>query len=450
MILILALLLTSIPALAAPYEAAFALGNSPINSLNGGKMAQSDGGLYWADATGIYLDDTQLTPEPGMHLNAIGGGLYYVLPGEATLLRRIELPDGAPQTLLEWAAPIDQLYITGDAMALFLSEERVYRADLQTGEIQTDETAFSVTGFIPTAHGTVYAAGYLGNFTLFADDRYIESGVTRFFTEDSYLILRRGTADYQVAIDTLFTGDPLSIRPYSLGDIRISPWSYSDTAHEDCPVCAEALADYLAGVVLEPILVPLNATTHSLPLTQSQQNVVKRARQQAEIRWTPLQDIIGWRGNTIYRAGQTVVGIPYAQPVTRGRYIPWGATLSTFAAAVQDINSVMYTSFSFNGTHATRAPYFGADCSSFVSWALDHPHRTHTGTFPIHAHRITQNLNALQVGDVFNASHHNMVVTAVEFDANGNLAAVRSWIRPSPPPASADGAWAATPGIYRL
>jgi len=430
--LMLALLLTSVPALAVSYAAALELGNSPINSLNGGKMAQVGNDFYWADDTGIYLGDTQIISEPGSNLNIMGGGLYYTLAGDVILLRRITLPDGAPQTILEWSAPIDQLYITGDAQALFLSEERVYRKNLQDGHIRTDETAFSVTGFIPTAHGTIYAAGYLGNFTLFADDQHIESGVTGFFTEGDYLILRRGVADYQVAIDTLFTGGPVSIAPYSIGEFRITPWSYSD--HGDCPVCEEALADYLAGIVYDPILVPLHTATQSLPLTQSQQNVVKRARQMAEIRWTPLQNITGWRGNMTYYAGQTVIGVPYAQPVTRGRYIPWRATLSEFAAAVQDINSVMYTSFSFNGSHATRAPYFGTDCSGFVSWALEHPVRTHTGTFPNHAQRITQSIYALQVGDVFNASHHNMIVTAVEFDANGNLAAVEIMDQSIPTP----------------
>ncbi|MCL2828459.1 MAG: S-layer homology domain-containing protein [Oscillospiraceae bacterium] len=433
--LILAILFASIPALAAPYEAVFELGNSPINSLNGGKMAQAGDDLYWADETGIYLDDTRITTEPGANLNVMGGGLYYTLAGDVTLLRRIALPDGAPQTILEWNTAIDQLYITGDSMALLLSEEQVYRANLQDGEILADETAFSVTGFIPTAHGTIYAAGYLGNFTLFADDQYIESGVTNFFTEEDFLILRRGISDYQVAIDTLFTtGGPAVIAPYSLGDIRITPWSHSAHGGEDCPTCAEALEDFLAGIVYDPIITPLHVTTHTLPLTQSQQNVVKRARQMAEIRWTPLQNITGWRGNMTYYAGQTVVGIPYAQPVTRGRYIPWQATLSTFAAAVQDINSVMYTSFSFNGTHATRAPYFGTDCSGFVSWALEHPVRTHTGSFPNHAQRITQNLYALQVGDVFNASHHNKLVTAVEFDANGNLVAVEIMDQSIPTP----------------
>jgi len=119
--------------------------------------------------------------------------------------------------------------------------------------------------------------------------------------------------------------------------------------------------------------------------------------------------------------------LPYAQPVTRGRWVPWQASLSTFADAVRDINSVMYTSFSFHGTHATRAPYFGVDCSSFVSWALDFSVRSHTGTIPLRAHRVaTQNIFALQVGDIFNSPSHSLLVTAVEHDAAGNLVAVET------------------------
>jgi hypothetical protein len=193
---------------------------------------------------------------------------------------------------------------------------------------------------------------------------------------------------------------------------------------EICPTC---LAAFLGE---EPDLVPLNLVpqgdieTFSLPLTQAQENIVRRARQQLEIRWTPLQDITGWRGMNVFRAGETYIGIPYAQPINRGAYVPWYRSLVHFADAVKDINSPLYTSFSYIGTHANRGPFYGSDCSAFVSWALAQPRRTWTGTFPQYAHRITQSLYAVQVGDVFNSPGHNLIITAVEHDAGGNLAAV--------------------------
>ena len=422
-LLALILVLTGLPVLALPMDAgAEELGNLPINSLNGGVMLQADCGFYWADSSGIFLDGIPLVEEAGRNLNLIRGGLYYTLGERETAIRRYDLAEGTLSTLLTWEAPIDQLFITGGGMILFLSQGRVYRGDMgDLASIQADETPFSVSRFIPTPHGTIYAAGFLGDYTIYAGNRRIEAGITLFFTEADYLIIRRGTADYQIPIAALFSGASIEPVPYALHAEQIS--LLSEPQEEGCPICEAAFfAEEEEEIV--PLVIAASAPTHTLPLTVSQENVVLRARQQLEIRWTPLADIIGWRGNTIYRAGVTYRGIPYAQPVSRGAYIPWNASLSTFAAAVRDPNSVMYTSFSYHGTHATRAPFFGADCSSFVSWSLQQPHRTHTGTFPNHAHRIAQNINAVQVGDVFNSTGHNLIVTRVEYHQNGNLAAV--------------------------
>ena len=432
-LLALILTLTAVPALALPERPApLDLGNSPINSLNGGMMLQAGETLYWADHGGIFADEQLLVEEPGRNLNLIRGGLYYTLGETPTLIRRYDLAGETVSTVLSWDAPIDQLFITGCGRILFLSQGRVYRGEMQDiSTLQAEEKAFSVSGFIPTPYGTVYASGSLGAYTIYADNRQVATGVTRFFEEEAHLIIRRGAADYQIPMAQLFTGLPIEERPYNLSPQQIS--FHSHNGEEGCQICEAILLEEEAEQLL-PITPLNNPPTFTPPLTVSQENVVKRARQQAEIQWTPLADIIGWRGNTVYRAGNTYRGIPYAQPVSRGTYIPWGASLSTFAEAVRNPTSVMYTSFSYHGSHATRAPFFGADCSSFVSWALDQPHRTHTGTFPNHAHRITQSIYALQVGDVFNSAGHNLIVTAVEFDAAGNLAAVETMEQTIPLP----------------
>jgi len=425
------LLLTSIPAFAL--GGGLVLGNEPINSLNGGMFVQDSDTFYWTDPRGVWMDNTQLTNEAGRNLNLIGNGLYYTLAGAETRIRRHDLRTGSTETVLTWDAPISQLYITGDGRALLLSTGNVYRVTLSNGSVTRDDTSFFVTGFIPTVHGTVYASGTLGNYTLHANGRVIETGVTQFFTEDSDLIIRRGTADFQVSLASLFNGGQINIMAYvPRGD---SLQLQTQSQHIGCEVC-ENFEDMMIALEAEgaPIYLQTQIATQSLPLTQSQRNAVLRARQMREIRWTPLQDIIGWRGNSTYRAGNTYTGIPYAQPINAGRYVPWQASLEHFASAVQDINSNMYTSFSFIGSHATRAPFYGTDCSGFVSWALAHPVRTHTGTFPNHATRITQNINAVQVGDVFNSAGHNLMVTAVEFDAEGNLAAVETMEQTIPLP----------------
>jgi len=428
------MLLTAAPALAVSTDEPFSLGNTPGNSLHGGIMAEYGGTLFWADHTGIYAADRLLTEEPGRHLNVIGGGLYFTVTTNGhTALRRFDLDTEATATVFTWDAPIDQLLVASGGMALFLSEGRVHRLDKRFGNVSTDETEFAVTRFIPTAYGTIYATGSLGDFTLYAGDRLIEAEVTLFFTEGDYLIVRRGTVDYEAPFAALFS------RAYT----PIVFMAYQPRVYE-----AEALSTLAALAEDEPESAPADdrpsdnfpinilpaQTTYTLALTQNQINIVRRARQQLEIRWTPLQDIYGWRGNTVFRAGETYIGIPYGQPIHAGRYVPWGASFERFMNAVQDSNSVMYTSFSFNGTDATRAPFYSSDCSSFVSWSLNQPRRTTTWSFPTYATRITRELSALQVGDVLNSTGHNILVSAVEFDAEGNLAAIETMEQTVPLP----------------
>ncbi|MCL2842606.1 MAG: S-layer homology domain-containing protein [Oscillospiraceae bacterium] len=436
------LLITAHPALALSGggEQTLALGNTPINSLNGGQMATYGNTFFWADHTGIYGGERLLSEEPGRHLNVINGGLYFTVEDGPTLLRRFDLDSRKTETVLIWESPIDQLYITCGNLALLLSAGRVYEVRLSDQATTVRSTGLSVTRFIPTVYGTIYATGSLGNFTLYAEGRLIEAGVTQFFTEDDDLIIRRGADDYQVAFRNLFSGRALDIQAYEPREDTeaLALLASAETDPEDDPADivlfgAEAMEAQLANCTFPVNIVPYS-TTHGLALTQNQINIVLRARQQLEIRWTPLRDITGWRGNTTFRAGQTYTGIPYGQPVSAGHYVPWTASLDHFADAVADLNSNMYTRFSFNGTHATRAPFYASDCSAFVSWSLNHPHRTHTGTFPNFATRITRELGALQVGDVMNAPSHSILITAVEFDGNGNLAAIETMEQTSPLP----------------
>ena len=439
-ILIALLLLAAIPALAFPGDnSEFRLGNCLTSSLHGGQILEYGYTLYWADHTGIYANDILLTDEPGRHLNVMGGGLYFVTGDEAfQTLRRYDLESGRTSTAFSWSAPIDQLLISGDRMALFVSEGQVHRIDFVGWTLTTDQTDFYVTRFIPTAYGTIYATGSLGDYTLYAGDRLIEAGVTIFFTEDEDLIVRRGTEDYQAAFSDLFCGPgPIMLSAYE-PRIEVAPQSVmvEDDPADDGEYVVDAFLVYDDTI---PFNIVQPVATTSLPLTQSQRNVVLRARQQLEIRWTPLRDVVGWRGNTIFPAGVEQVGIPYAQPIHSGRYIPWGITpqesaFEHFRDAVLDINSNMYTSFSYNGTHATRAPFYGSDCSSFVAWAVNHPRRTTTWTFPNYATRITRQFAALQVGDVFNSSGHNILVTAVDFDLNGNVVAIETMEQTVPLP----------------
>ena len=89
-----------------------------------------------------------------------------------------------------------------------------------------------------------------------------------------------------------------------------------------------------------------NAESRSI--SQGIQNIVKRAKQMTDIEWTPKADITGWGYEFTYKAGVTYKGLPYGQPTNangcRGDYVPWEISLDKYLEAVNNENSLMYTS----------------------------------------------------------------------------------------------------------
>ena len=172
-----------------------------------------------------------------------------------------------------------------------------------------------------------------------------------------------------------------------------------------------------------------------MPLTQGQENIVKRAMQMVNIRWTPRKDIYGWNKNYTYKAGVTYTGLPYGQAVNAA-YVPWKASLSEFIDAVNNPDSLMYTSYS---SYNKRAPYYSVDCSAFASWALQLPRRQSTSGMPNFGNLISSSSYAgIQVGDYLNVhnpsgSQHVVLITDVTYDADGAITGIEiSQATPTP------------------
>ena len=164
-----------------------------------------------------------------------------------------------------------------------------------------------------------------------------------------------------------------------------------------------------------PPVVRTNAAT----LSAGQQNIVKRAYQMTNIKWTPLANITGWGGGITYQAGKTYTGLPYGQPVYAS-YVPWSTSLDGFISAVNNPSSKMYTSSS---TYKATAPYYSIDCSAFVSWAWGLSSRQTTSTIKNFATQIstTSYANA-QVGDCLClAGSHVVLITDITYDSSGNI-----------------------------
>jgi len=160
------------------------------------------------------------------------------------------------------------------------------------------------------------------------------------------------------------------------------------------------------------------ATHATGSLTQGQINIVMRARQVYEFEWTPLRNVVKWGGNSFFPAGVPVKGLPYGMPAENA-YVPLRTSFAEFLAAVNDSNSLLYTS---RATRTRVAPYYSLDCSAFVSWAWGLESRHMTGALPGVSHNLGRNMQNIQVGDALNKSGvHVVLVTDVQHGGSGEI-----------------------------
>lgn len=147
------------------------------------------------------------------------------------------------------------------------------------------------------------------------------------------------------------------------------------------------------------------------------QNIVRRARQMLNVRWTPRADVASWGGGVTYHKGVTYTGLPYCQGCS---YVPWNTSLDSFVSAVNNSTSKMYTSRS---TYGRGGPYYGTDCSGFVSWAWNLPQRRTTTTLGDSAvsFKVGNSYQQLQVGDALLSGGHTVLITDVTYDADGSI-----------------------------
>jgi fibronectin type 3 domain-containing protein len=155
-------------------------------------------------------------------------------------------------------------------------------------------------------------------------------------------------------------------------------------------------------------------------VSKGQQNIVKRAMQQYEIKWTPQKNIYSWGKRSVFQSGVTYQGLPYGQAVYAS-YVPWDTSLTGFLDAVNNSASKMYTKTS---TYNKTAPYYSTDCSAFVSWSWGTSSRKTTRTLYTVANKVsTQSIYSMQIGDALvYAGSHTVLVTDIGYDKEGNLA----------------------------
>ncbi|MFB0921434.1 MAG: chitobiase/beta-hexosaminidase C-terminal domain-containing protein [Oscillospiraceae bacterium] len=426
------------PASGFAREGVWQTGNSDLNIRNGGIMLENGGNFYFVQ-DGIFVQSGEevraLSADDARNLNLYNGYLYYTL---GQMIRRIPIQGGKPENVFKAEADITQFYVVNGSF-LYLSGGKVFKKQSENVRPETISGLSEVKGLIPTRYGNLLLTGETFDYSLWANDTQLLSGVSSCYTDSGYLAVQMDNENYMISFDKLFCGFRASsdLQDFNIhGTVSLSSLLEPDdeNAVSDYNDNNELQCDFRAllskaGLSSDKALLMENdaaAVTTVIPaVTEGQSNIVKRARQLTEIQWTPLEDITQWGNYGIFKAETTYTGIPYGQPVNANGYIGYGVSIGTFASAVLDNTSKFYTSYS---SYNKTAPVYSTDCSGYVSYAWGLDKRKTTYSLPEVAEKVgDQSLYSLQVGDCLDKeSSHTVLVSKLTYDTNGNIIGVQT------------------------
>ncbi len=440
-------------------------GNTSLNILYGGTMLES-GDCFYSASDAIYCEcgDEKwvVAYDAARNLNLCGDMLYYTCEGVG--IKRVSVSSFETE-LIYSCTNIDQLYVCGSVF-YYLNDGCVYRWTMGAEQAEILSSPERVVAFIPTGYGILYLTGDVFERTLWVDNSAALENVENCYVDGDYLVVSRlGT--WQCRLSALFGGD-YTLYDYTLHqdeieivDLPLEEQLELEAAFYETDLYIEnsqlgVQEEQESDNLLQGLFsVSLNSASNSVSLdgasvyTTAQQqalangntnlyNITRRARQQAEVLWRPLAKRLAWGGGT-YRTDRTVTsengvttnyfkanevyqGIPYAQPYQNGGYVGWNLSISSFIKNVNDPNNVFYSKYSYS---EQQGPYYGSDCSAFVSWAWDLDNRQTCSSLVYFSNKIGTNINQIQLGDCLNCTTaHVVLVTDIGYDSSGNIISV--------------------------
>lgn len=412
--------------LTAPYGE-FDPGSADQSILNGGTIAEDGEATYYSDEDGIHVlageSDQLISDDSAENINVYDNTLYYtVAEGESSQIKTLDLSTGEESEVIGLSSGIDQMYLVNGDYICYSTDGSVYQLEMETGDSELMETSGEVFNFLPTEYGIVYAVGDLFDIDIYAGDTLVTENAESYYTDEGYILLETDGEQYQVNIQDAFNGGG-NLETVSLYEtIELSDIIHE---HDDCEECEANYEAFIDGdISLGAYQLQEAPSGNAKTLSAGQENVILRARQQAEIKWTPLASVKGWKGEYTFEPGTTYYGIPYGQPVNSGYYTPYNATFSTFSAAVKNASSEFYTSSSSYGSKTST--YYASDCSAFVSWAWGISNRQTTHTLNSRGSVITDwTTYVMQVGDILNLSgSHVVLISDILYDSKGAVSSI--------------------------
>ena len=172
------------------------------------------------------------------------------------------------------------------------------------------------------------------------------------------------------------------------------------------------------------------------PKNKGVKNALLRAKQLAELRWTPVKPF-----PVIYTSGSSLethkafftpylpqTGLNYsAVGFTNEKYLGVNVTVETFMTALSNPRSKLYTQPIFEKFRLCGA-FYGTVCSEFASYVLGFPFQIDCGQLSDMEeieHIASEPLENLELCDLLNDPlRHTAVITGIDRDENGKVVAI--------------------------
>ena len=181
---------------------------------------------------------------------------------------------------------------------------------------------------------------------------------------------------------------------------------------------------------------------HAIPRSRGVENGLKRAKQMVDFSWSPLKPIpsnLVFRKpdkssvyvDTFMKPGLPTTGVIYSSARIVDKHVGFEVALETFATALENPDSVLYTR-NLHGTsgHGVGC-YYGIVCSAFASYVHDLPFQVVCKDWPsyegisgiaLDMENYPDCLNKLELLDlVLNTRQHIAVITDILTDADGDV-----------------------------
>ncbi len=423
-------------------------GSSTVEIQGGGRMLVSGDAFYyierglWKELNGT--DSFLAEVYEGGNLNLSGDWLYFTDPDWG--VRRVSTRGGTVETVLAYDSYIEQMYVIGRELR-FVADGNVYSYDMGRDTLTEIYSSGAVIGLLPSEYGNIYITGDPFDRSLWLGEEEIFRHVESCYTDVGYLVLRQEGQDWQISLSALFHGsrtlEPYALHPEKLlgehmsqEEALLAEQAFFESAEYAEMLREEAEDAVYNGASTYASSVVTTALTNN-KATQDQINIAKRARQMADVLWTPLADRWTWAGGSLvsditgsvkayaFKAGATYRGLPYSQPVYTG-YVGWHSEVKTVSAYVNQVNNASSKFYSGYSEFNKTAPYYGTDCSGFVSWAWDLDQRgVCSWIAKSRGIYIGASTNLIKLGDCLDdCSTHVVLVTDIGYDASGNIVSV--------------------------